>query len=149
MASNSENSFSINPCFATFNKHYQSLTTALPAKAMYPTFVEKGLLKDPRLNDQFLSATTDIDRITLLLNSMRSGLQIGVVDVFQKFLEAMNEYFQLNENPVVKKLIEGIDNDLNFVSSSSSSGSYYSVSVYPTIPKLLRVPNEKKSFFTK
>ena len=42
---------------------------------------------------------------------MKNGLQIGVVDVFQKFLEAMNEYALEHKDPVVKKLGDDINQD--------------------------------------
>ena len=59
-----------NPYLAAFSKHYRKLSIALPANALYPTFVEKALFNDPTLNSEFLAATTDINKTTVLLNSI-------------------------------------------------------------------------------
>ncbi|XP_065900460.1 NACHT, LRR and PYD domains-containing protein 14-like isoform X2 [Dysidea avara] len=101
-----------NPYFVAFNMHYQDLTTALPANAMYPTFVRYEMLKDPQLNQQFIAASTNEAKTRVLLDSMRGGLQIGVVSVFQQFLKAMTEYAEGNSDPVVKKLVKNINKDL-------------------------------------
>ena len=120
-----------NPYLAAFSKHYRKLSIALPANALYPTFVGKALFNDPTLNSEFLAATTDINKTTVLLNSMKNGLQIGVVDVFQKFLEAMNEYAQEHNDPVVKKLVDDINQDLfSDLPSTSSLPSGMSTASY-------------------
>ena len=122
------NQYSDDSYITAFSKYYQQLTTTLPAEAMYTTFVEKGLLgNDLILNDKFLTATTDKDRMTLLLTSI-SPLQIDSVNEFRKLLQAMNDFIQGNNDPVLKKLMDDIYKDLDFRSNSSSPsdsmGSY-------------------------
>ena len=106
-----------NRYLAAFNKYHQELI-ALPVNLVYLTFVAKGLFNDSSLNMQFLSATTDINKMTLLLTSMKEGLRI---DVFQRFLEAIQEYAQKNKDPVVKKLVIEISQELLVDSPSTSS----------------------------
>ena len=49
---------------------------------------------------------------------MKEGLRI---DVFQRFLEAMQEYAQKNKDPVVKKLVVEISQELLADSPSNPS----------------------------
>ena len=124
--------------FAAFNKHYLELTIALPADAMYPTFLKHNLLTDRKLDQEFKAASTNEAKTRILLDSMKGGLAIGVVIVFQQFLAAMTEFADTNGDPVVGKLVQNINKDLP--SSLPPSGTYdqydlyiLSTSIYVTI----------------
>ncbi|XP_065910681.1 uncharacterized protein [Dysidea avara] len=101
-----------NPILAAFEKHYKNLTIALPAVAMYPTFVGKGLMSGTQLNQNFRAAKTNMEKTVLLLESMRGGLMVGEFTDFLKFVEAMTEYAESDNSPVVRKLAKDIKNDL-------------------------------------
>jgi len=98
--------------FAAFEKHYHNLEQALPANLMLSTFISKGLLGDTLLLQSVASEETDTGKTRRLLESMRGGLKIGQTETFEKFLEAMCEYADRNNDLVVKKLVEDVYSDL-------------------------------------
>ena len=55
---------------------------------------------------------TDSGKTRLLLESLRGGLMIGETETFEKFLEAMCEYGDRNNDLVVKKLVADLYKDL-------------------------------------
>jgi len=116
--SSSDSSLEDSPHFVAFNKHFDNLTTALPADAMYPTLIGKGLLRDPLLCQQFIAAKTNIEKTRLLLNSMMDGVRIGKPDRFLTLLQAMHQYAEKNNDPVVRKLVGDVYKDL------PSAGTY-------------------------
>ena len=100
--------------FAVFEKHYRNLEQALPANAMLSTFISKGLLRDITLLQRVACENTDCGKTRLLLESMRGGLKIGETKTFEKFLEALCEYADRNNDLVVKKLVEDVYKDWRF-----------------------------------
>ena len=114
----SEDNLEDNPYFAAFNKHYDSLSTALPADAMYPTFISEGLLRNTLLTQQFRAAKTDTEKTRLLLDSMMEGVRIGKPNLFLTLLKAMTNYASKNNDPVVEKLVKDVYKDL------PSAGTY-------------------------
>ena len=97
--------------FGVFEKHYRNLEQALPANAMLSTFISKGLLRDTMLLQKVACEHTDCGKMRHFLESMRGGLKIGETKTFEKFLEAMCEYADRNNDLVVKKLVEDVYKD--------------------------------------
>ena len=98
--------------FAAFEKHYEKLVKALPMDLMYPTLVSKGLLRDPELSEKIKAATTDSAKARVFLDSIRPGLQIGGVETFEKFLDAMAEYEMNTKKEEIKILLSRVRQDL-------------------------------------
>jgi len=98
---------------------------------MLSTFISKGLLRDTVLLQRVASENTDCGKTRLLLESMRGGLKIGETRTFEKFLEAMREYADRNNDFVVKKLVEDVYEDWKFPENlknrRKTAGTYIAV----------------------
>ena len=86
-----------------FYDNYEVIVKGLSVDNLYPKLMSKGLLRG-KLSQEVRACKTDNDKAQLLLDSMKNGLEIGVIQVFEDFLVALKEYAEENDDQIVKKL---------------------------------------------
>lgn len=104
-----------------FNRHVKSLEDGLKMDSLYPTFVEKGLLNDSRLQ-QIVQDTNKInsDRVRAFLGSISDDLRASSDERFTRFLKALREYGSENDDSVVNKLVGELSKDLEVALKNES-----------------------------
>ena len=98
--------------FTAFQNNYQKIVSALPMNSIYPTLVSHGLMCDIALSSEISAAKSDCEKTRIFLNSMMPGIQIGVTETFDKFLEAMEKYAKTSKSEAVKVLWSSLKEDL-------------------------------------
>ena len=85
---------------------------SLPIDSMWPMLVSRRMLRNGKLRGDIHNASCDERKARLLLDSMYSGLSVGVSDTFISLLDAMNDYVEKSRDTTVMKLLQDIKKDL-------------------------------------
>ena len=93
--------------YEAFKRSYPKLKDALPINDLLPYFVKEGIVPG-YLKERLDSITSCSDKVVCLLDKMERGLRAGIIDQFESFVFAMEEFATDNNNIVVKRLTKDI-----------------------------------------